>query len=125
MADSSDPGDWRSARDRLPPVMSADEERDRGIALANIASLRDEIDRLDAELVELLNQRAARALAIGRIKRTLRMEIYQPTREEAVLNHVRVINPGPLDGDAVARLFERIIDEARRLERITGGQERD
>ena len=45
------------------------------------------------------------------------MEIYQPAREGAVLRHVRSVNPGPLDGDAIARLFERIIDEARRLER--------
>ena len=50
-------------------------------------------------------------------KALLQMEIYQPAREEAVLRHVRSVNPGPLDGDAMARLFERIIDEARRLER--------
>ena len=54
---------------------------------------------------------------IGRLKGLLQMEIYQPAREEAVLRHVRSVNTGPLDGDAIARLFERIIDEARRLER--------
>jgi chorismate mutase len=123
MADSNDPGDWRRDRDRPPPVMSAAKERDRDTALAAIGLLRDEIDRLDGELVTLLNQRAAQALEIGRLKRTLRMEIYQPSREEAVLEHVRGINPGPLDADAVARLFERIIDEARRLERMTAEEE--
>ncbi len=51
------------------------------------------------------------------------MEIYQPSREEAVLRHVREVNAGPLDSDAIARLFERIIDEARRLERVV--QERE
>jgi chorismate mutase len=102
-----DPGDWR-----------VDPERARG--LARIAELRDEIDRIDAELVVLLNRRAAQALEIGQIKKVLEMEIYQPSREEAVLRHVRGLNPGPLDADAVARLFERIIDEARRLERTTG-----
>jgi chorismate mutase len=125
MADPNDPGDWRLERDRLPPVMSAAEERERESKLAAIGALRDEIDRLDGELVKLLNLRAAQALEIGRIKRTLRMEIYQPSREEAVLRHVRGINPGPLDADAVARLFERIIDEARRLERVTAAQEDD
>jgi len=125
MADSNDPGDWRLEADRLPPVMSAAEERDRERALTAIEALRDEIDRLDGELVKLLNLRAAQALQIGRIKRTLRMEIYQPSREEAVLRHVRGINPGPLDADAVARLFERIIDEARRLERVTAAEEGD
>jgi chorismate mutase len=85
---------------------------------ARIAALRDEIDALDEQLVALLNARATCALEIGEIKRVMRMEIYQPDREHAVLQHVRAVNRGPLDGDAVARLFERIIDEARRLERV-------
>ena len=107
MADPSDPGDWRI-------------DASRAQALARIGELRDAIDAIDAELVVLLNRRAAQALEIGHIKKTLQMEIYQPSREEAVLRHVRGLNPGPLDADAVARLFERIIDEARRLERTRG-----
>lgn len=89
----------------------------RSKVLGQIAALRDDIDAVDVELVRLLSRRAANALEIGRLKALLQMEIYQPAREEAVLRHVRSVNPGPLDGDAVARLFERIIDEARRLER--------
>lgn len=85
---------------------------------ARIAELRDAIDALDEQLVALLNARATCALEIGEIKRVVQMEIYQPDRERAVLQHVRAINQGPLDGDAIARLFERIIDEARRLERV-------
>jgi chorismate mutase len=85
--------------------------------LGQIAGYRDDIDAIDIELVRLLSRRAANALEIGRLKALLQMEIYQPAREEAVLRHVRSVNPGPLDGDAIARLFERIIDEARRLER--------
>jgi chorismate mutase len=88
-----------------------------------IDALRDEIDRLDEQLVFLLNARARCALVIGELKKVLRMEIYQPAREEAVLKHVRGINPGPLDPEAVARLFERIIDEARRLERVVQARE--
>jgi chorismate mutase len=91
---------------------------DRESILGEIAALRDAIDRVDADLVRLLSQRAGHALAIGTLKKQLDMEIYQPSREEAVLRHVRSVNPGPLDGDAIARLFERIIDEARRLERV-------
>ena len=86
-------------------------------------ALRDEIDRLDEVLVRLLNARAGCALKIGALKKRLEMEIYQPSREEAVLRHVREVNAGPLDSDAIARLFERIIDEARRLERVV--QERE
>ena len=47
------------------------------------------------------------------------METYQPTREEDVLAHVRGVNEGPLANDAITRVFERIIDESRRLERLT------
>ena len=69
-------------------------------------------------MVRLLNARAACALEIGRLKRQLGMEIYQPTREAEVLEHVAGVNTGPLDTPALRRLFERIIDEARRLERL-------
>jgi chorismate mutase len=85
---------------------------------ARIAALREAIDALDEQLVRLLNERAQCALEIGEIKRATGMEIYQPDRERAVLQHVRGVNRGPLDGDAITRLFERIIDEARRLERV-------
>lgn len=83
-----------------------------------IQALREQIDRLDDQLVRLLNERAACALAIGREKQALGLAIYQPDRERDVLDHVTGINAGPLDADAIRRLFERIIDEARRLERL-------
>jgi len=94
-----------------------DEPAGRAKVLAQIAVCRDAIDAIDAQLVALLSSRAQNVVEIGRLKGLLQMEIYQPAREEAVLRHVRSVNPGPLDGDAIARLFERIIDEARRLER--------
>jgi chorismate mutase len=94
-----------------------DELAGRTKVLAQIATCRDAIDAIDAELVTLLSRRAQNVVEIGRLKGLLQMEIYQPAREEAVLRHVRSLNPGPLDADAIARLFERIIDEARRLER--------
>ena len=94
-----------------------DEPAGRAKVLAQIAVCRDAIDAIDAQLVALLSSRAQNVVEIGRLKGLLQMEIYQPAREEAVLRHVRSVNPGPLDGDAIARLFELIIDEARRLER--------
>jgi chorismate mutase len=87
-----------------------------------LAELRRKIDALDEALVRLLNTRAACALEIGRVKKRAGLPIYQPTRESEVLGHVQSINPGPLDDGAVRRLFERIIDEARRLERIAEGE---
>lgn len=83
-----------------------------------LEDLRRDIDRVDEVLVRLLNERARCACEVGRLKKQLGVEIYQPEREKAVLKHVReVASEGPLDPDAICRLFERIIDEARRLER--------
>jgi chorismate mutase-like protein len=88
--------------------------------VSSIDELRTRIDALDLRLVELLNQRAECALAIGEIKRAHGLDIYQPEREQQVLQnvqqHANAIG-GPLGGEALSRLFERIIDEARRLER--------
>lgn len=88
-------------------------------AVDRIDTLRKRIDELDEALVRLLSARAECALAIGRAKKELGLEIYQPSREADVLNHVQNLNPGPLDNGAMRRLFERVIDEARRLERIS------
>ncbi len=85
-------------------------------------ALRVRIDGLDAQIVTLLNARAACALEIGRVKESLGWQIYQPAREREVLHHVGAVNGGPLDREAITRLFERIIDEARRLERIAKGK---
>ena len=85
---------------------------------ADLEDLRKRIDLLDDSLVRLLNARAACALEIGRLKREMGVPIYQPDREAEVLRHVQAANNGPLDQAAIKRLFERIIDEARHLERI-------
>lgn len=85
----------------------------------SIERWRNEIDSIDEQLIRLLNERSRCAIELGRIKRELGLPIYSPDRESEVISHVRSINPGPLDSDAVRRLFERIIDESRRIERIT------
>ena len=85
---------------------------------AKLEELRQQIDRLDEEIVQLLNVRAGHALNIGHLKESVRLPTYQPGREIAILEHVRQVNGGPLDAGAVTRLFERIIDENRRLERL-------
>ena len=86
-------------------------------------ALRRRIDTLDEQLVRLLSRRAECALEIGRVKKDAGMEVYQPAREVEVLDHVQQLNPGPLDDGAIRRLFERIIDEARRLERLAEAAE--
>jgi len=85
----------------------------------DIDDWRNEIDKLDEQLVKLLNERSQCAIELGRIKRRRRLPIYSPDREREVIAHVTGINGGPLDRAAVRRLFERIIDESRSIERAT------
>ncbi|HXC93015.1 MAG TPA: chorismate mutase [Geobacteraceae bacterium] len=84
----------------------------------NINSYREEIDRLDSELLSIFNRRANQALKIGRIKKTMDLPVYDPSREKLIFERMKGDNTGPLDDGAVVRLFERVIDESRRLERI-------
>lgn len=96
-------------------------ERDAGVEEREIERLRRNIDEVDSVLVKLLNQRARWALEIGDVKRRIGTPIYQPDREAKVVAHVESLNRGPLSGEAVRRLFERVIDENRRLERTGEG----
>ncbi len=91
--------------------------------VSRMEDLRSQIDAIDEQLVRLLSARAACALEIGREKKQAGLELYQPARETEVLGHVQRVNAGPLDNEAIKRLFERIIDEARRLERIAEAAE--
>ncbi len=86
-------------------------------AESELKRLREAIDRVDEVLVKLLNQRAKYAVEIGELKGTLALPIYSPDREKEVLRHVEATSEGPLDEGAIRRLFERIIDESRRVER--------
>jgi chorismate mutase len=92
-------------------------------AEAELKRLREAIDRVDEVLVKLLNQRAKYAVEIGEIKGVLSLPVYSPEREKDVLHHVEETSRGPLDPPAVRRLFERIIDESRRVERESAGKQ--
>ena len=86
-----------------------------------IEELRRQIDVIDDQLVRLLNVRVACAVEVGRLKHDVGLPIYQPERETQVLSKVRdsaTKLSGPLTAEAVVRIFERIIDEARRAERV-------
>jgi chorismate mutase len=92
----------------------------------SLEALRDEIDKIDEVIVRLLDSRARCAYAVGRLKQSDGMAIYEPEREAAVIAHVREINAklgGPLDEQAITRLYERIMDEARRIQRIEAKHE--
>ena len=76
---------------------------------------RRQIDALDAELLRLLNQRAAIACEIAAIKVASGLAAYDGNREKHVLAHVLEENTGPLDQQSVTDIFAAIIRETRRL----------
>jgi chorismate mutase len=68
--------------------------------------------------LKIFNERADLALQIGEIKKELGLAVYDPAREKRIFEAMQAANPGPLDNGAIVRMFERVIDESRRLERI-------
>ena len=79
--------------------------------------LRLAIDAVDLRILALFNERAVVVSSIGDIKKEMTIPIYEPKREDEVFRNVVGGNPGPLSEGAVRRLFERIIDEMRTLQR--------
>jgi chorismate mutase len=82
-----------------------------------IADWRKKIDDLDRRLVELLNQRAQAAREIGRLKTNTNLPIYEPERERIIFENVARHNSGPLPQDELKRIYERIIDVMRKLQK--------
>jgi chorismate mutase len=86
-------------------------------ARAALAECRCRIDKVDLRLVALLNERTRIVEEIGRLKREAHMAIYEPKREDEVFANVIAANTGPLPPEAVKRVFERIVDEMRVVQR--------
>ena len=85
--------------------------------MKDLEDWRKRIDEIDQQMVKLLNERSQCAVEIGYLKKALSLPAWQPQREAEILRNVVKANEGPLDDAAIRRLFERIIDEARSLER--------
>jgi chorismate mutase-like protein len=85
--------------------------------LAALEDCRDKIDVLDRRIVMLLNERARVVEVIGSLKQQQNMRVYEPKREEMVMANITAHNAGPLAAEALQRIFERIIDEMRTLQR--------
>lgn len=92
-------------------------------ALQELSGYRQRIDEIDLEILRLINQRTEVVEGIGRIKRQLSLPIYEPKREEDVYRNITENNRGPLPSEAVKRVFERIIDEMRSVQRDRMNQE--
>jgi chorismate mutase len=75
------------------------------------------IDQIDRRIVALLNERTEIVECIGRVKRESQMPVYEPRREDQVFANIAAANQGPISHEAVRRIFERIIDEMRGIQR--------
>ena len=93
--------------------MTRDEAREK------LKEYRVYIDELDRRITALLNERTEVVENIGRVKRDADMPVYEPDREERVFANVRsVTSDDPLAQQAVRRIFERIMEEMREIQRL-------
>lgn len=81
--------------------------------------LREKIDKLDYEIHDLINERAKLALEVSAVKihyHGKNTEFYRPEREKIIIDNVKAHNQGPLDEEAIAHIFETIIQACRELQ---------
>jgi chorismate mutase len=83
----------------------------------DIEDWRKKIDAIDLKLVRLLNERASAARAIGRLKQRTNLPIYEPQREEIILQNVSKANAGPLPTLDLHFVFQNIIAVMRSFQR--------
>ena len=83
----------------------------------DLKPLRVQIDALDQQILDLLNQRARVACAVGEIKHRTNAPVYSPERESEVLASMARKNPGPLTEDSLRVIYREIMAACRALER--------
>ena len=83
----------------------------------NLQALRSQIDRVDSQLLRLLNRRASLAIRVGRLKKRQGRHLFDPKREQAILRRVTRANHGPLPPRAVQAIYRQILTQVRRFER--------
>ena len=81
-----------------------------------LAKLRDQINRIDHELIKLLNERARIALEIGSVKRASGQPILDEQRENYVINRVIKINSGPMPEKSMNKIFSEIVMACREIQ---------
>lgn len=82
---------------------------------STVAELRQQIDAIDAEILQFLNHRAQLALQLRQIKLQEGRPIYDPDREAVVLQRLERLNQGPLNADAIRNIFEQVVTGTREL----------
>jgi chorismate mutase/prephenate dehydratase len=83
----------------------------------DLDNIREQIDKIDQELLERLNKRVQLAQQVGHYKLERGMEVYVPSREEEVFGKLTASNSGPLPDKAVRHIYREIISAAIALEK--------
>lgn len=96
------------------PLKNSSSQADSGSSLEDI---RNQINELDKELLQLLNKRASLSLEVGRIKKSSQDIVFKPFREKEVLQRLEKENPGPLPGDHLQAIYREILSSSRALQR--------
>jgi len=93
--------------------------------IPELAELRRAIDEVDDQILRLVAERVRLVLAVGDLKRRLKLAVYDPERERNLLAKLCANAPRPLDATTIRRIFERLIDESRRIEQrhVQGGRD--
>src|SRR5262244_3610976 len=85
---------------------------------AALKHLRTHIDKLDLQILRLINERAKLAAEIGRVKNDHGAEVFSPAREEEVLENVLQASKGPLDAGTVRAVFRELMSGSRALQKV-------
>lgn len=81
---------------------------------------RRKIDAIDTAMLHLLNLRTELALEVGKLKGEAGHVLRVPEREREILNRMKALNPGPLDGKAIERIYQVVLDESIRTQVLNG-----
>lgn len=81
---------------------------------------RRKIDAIDTAMLHLLNLRTELALEVGKLKGEAGLVLRVPEREREILNRMKALNPGPLDGKAIECIYQMILDESIRTQVLNG-----
>jgi chorismate mutase / prephenate dehydratase len=84
--------------------------------IMGLETLRERLDIIDEQILSLLSERAKVIMQVADFKRHHNMPIYVPEREASIIERLRTINPGPLPGDIIERIYRTVVEEMRKFE---------
>ncbi len=84
--------------------------------MKDLSEWREEIDRVDRELVALLNRRAEQVLGLAPLKRQQGLSVHEPDREQGVVDNIVSSNGGPLSDSALERIYRAVLREMRAVQ---------